>query len=371
MAFEKLSSDKNFNFQINRLMSYGDEACRKEELIKLASKVTTFEEWYIEWKNIACTAEQEKRYLHSSYYYRMAEFFLLDSDPEKDKMYKKMKEMFYLANPNLNRHKIKFKNSHIPAIVIKSPKAKGIVLIHGGYDSFIEEFYLMCKSFTKNGYSVIMFEGEGQGATLREGLNFNYKWETSVKAVLDYFNISTCSLIGISWGGYFALRAAAKDKRIKNVVAYDIMYDGLDVQFSLLGKKGKIVMNALYKLKLKKIINLIVRRAQSKSHLTRWAIEHGIYITGTNSPYEFYKSIEKHNLKTILPEINQNVLLMAGEADHYIPISHFYLLKNNLTKAKVTSRLFLEKENAGQHCQVGNYEIALSTIIQWLDTLHE
>jgi len=83
------------------------------------------------------------------------------------------------------------------------------VLIHGGYDSFIEEFYIVSEWLAKSGYNVILFEGEGQGGTLRQGMKFNEKWENSVGAVLAYFKLDKAALIGISWGGYFALRAVA------------------------------------------------------------------------------------------------------------------------------------------------------------------
>lgn len=66
-----------------------------------------------------------------------------------------------------------------------------------------------------------------------------------------------------------------------------------------------------------------------------------------------------------MDEIDQNVLLFAGEKDHYIPRWHFDYLKDNLPSDIVTSRLFTE-EGGEQYCQVGNYNLALEYILFWL-----
>lgn len=371
MAFEKLHTDMNFNFQFNRLLSYGESACKRDDVIAVSKHTYDFASWYTQWYFYAELAEKQSRYLHSMYYYRMAEFFLMDSDPKKNEMYRRMCDMFRKAFPNYKKQRIAYKGGFIPCIVIENENAKGTVLVHGGYDSFIEEFFLTCIEFSEQGFDIILYEGEGQGETLRNGFKFNHKWEEIVSCILDHFEIKSCSLIGISWGGYFALRAAAKEKRIQNVVAYDILYDGLDVQMSLMKKRAKFILSILYKTKNALILNYLVRKAMAKSFLANWAVEHGMFITGTKTPYEFYKSIEKHTLKGIENEIDQNVLLLAGELDHYIPLSHFYILKQKLKRANVTSRIFTEEEGGEQHCQVGNYPLATNEIIKWLTEVHK
>jgi hypothetical protein len=52
---------------------------------KLSYKISDFNSWYIFWKNLGQKAENEKRYLHAAYYFRLAEFFLNDS-VEKNEM---------------------------------------------------------------------------------------------------------------------------------------------------------------------------------------------------------------------------------------------------------------------------------------------
>lgn len=367
MSFKTIfEHDINFNFQVNRLLSYGNIACNQKEVHAIASHIHCFETWYTEWQKAAKIAELDKRYIHSMYYYRMAEFMLTNDNPNKDAMYYKMQDMFSHAFPTVRKYKVPFKNGYLPCINISSTNASKTILVHGGYDSFIEEFYLIAKQFAQAGYNILLFEGEGQGETLRQGMLFNEKWENSVTAILNYFNIEKAALIGISWGGYLALRAASLEKRITHVVCYDALYDGFDVQLNLIDQPMKTIFHLLYKLRLKTFINFLVREKMKRNTLANWGISHGMYITGTDSPYEFYSAIAKHTLKHSLHDIDQHVLLLAGEKDHYVPLWHFNYLTKHLQSANVTTRLFTEFEGGEQHCRVGNYELAINEINSWL-----
>jgi hypothetical protein len=59
---------------------------------------------------------------------------------------------------------------------------------------------------------------------------------------------------------------------------------------------------------------------------------------------------------------------MAGSEDHYVPAAQWTDQIRMLTAARsVTARLFTRSEWAQNHCQVGNYGLALRTIVDWLD----
>ena len=60
---------------------------------------------------------------------------------------------------------------------------RGVILIHGGYDSFMEEFYPLLKEYPDKGYTILLFEGPGQGQARKNGLVFTYEWEKPVKAI--------------------------------------------------------------------------------------------------------------------------------------------------------------------------------------------
>ncbi|PKL76048.1 MAG: hypothetical protein CVV27_12295, partial [Candidatus Melainabacteria bacterium HGW-Melainabacteria-1] len=94
------------------------------------------------------------------------------------------------------------------------------------FDAFVEEFYAIWATLAAAGYEVIAFEGPGQGGALRKhGLVFDHDWEKPTKAVLDHFEFAEASLLGVSMGGYWCLRAAAFEPRIQRAIAFPPVYD--------------------------------------------------------------------------------------------------------------------------------------------------
>jgi alpha-beta hydrolase superfamily lysophospholipase len=46
---------------------------------------------------------------------------------------------------------------------------RATIVFHGGYDSFVEEFYPFLEPLTNYGWTVLGFDGPGQGGALRQG----------------------------------------------------------------------------------------------------------------------------------------------------------------------------------------------------------
>jgi len=369
MSYIKLHPIKQFDFQINRILTYGDAACDFEEVKAAANEITDLNSWYEVWKQLGEKAERENRYLHCAYYFRLAEFFLKESS-EKREMYDKSITGFHRiigADKTVYFEYVPYRDVDMKTLVFKSETPKGNLVVFGGYDSFIEEFYLAVKELSICGYNIYLFEGPGQGETLKRGLTFEPHWEEPVKAVLDYFHLNNVCVIGISWGGYLALRTAAFEKRVKMVVAYDVLYDGFDCMTNLFPSAVKPFIRFLFKLKAKKIINILIQKAAEKKLIADWAVSHGQYITGTKTPYDFYVNLKKHTLKGSAAKIECDVLLMAGECDHYIPKKHFSILSREITNAKsLTGKMFTEAEGGAEHCRIGNYQLAVCYILEWL-----
>lgn len=372
MSYEIINTIPQFNFQINRILTYGELACDKEEIIRNIAKAKTFEEWYTAWKKIAEKSEREEHRLHAAYYYRMAEFFLKPDVPEKGIAYEKCVENFYKAfdhelHLQYEKHRIPFQGKALHCLKLSPSSTLGTVLVCGGYDSFIEEFVLQVYEFVKQGYEIILFEGPGQGRSIQEGLYFRYDFEKVTSAVLDYFCIQRCAMVGISWGGYFALRSAAYDKRITAAAAYDVMDNGLEVMTNIFPQPIQSMIRFFYKHHQQAILNTLVGRIRKKSVLADWAISQGLHITGTKTPYELYQSLSLHDLTEVAGLLTQDILLLAGEKDHYIPLNQFYRLQMAIHHVQsLTCRIFTEAEGGEQHCQIGNHQLAIHTISDWL-----
>jgi alpha-beta hydrolase superfamily lysophospholipase len=128
-------------------------------------------------------------------------------------------ELFYRANDNqfLQRIEIPYEAGYLHGLRLGAATAsRGTILIHAGFDAYVEEFYALAQAIALCGYEVVMFDGPGQGSTLmREKIPMTHEWEKPVGAVLDHLALTDVTLIGISLGGYLAVRTAAFEPRIK------------------------------------------------------------------------------------------------------------------------------------------------------------
>ncbi len=370
VGYYKFHEQENLNFQLNRLIANG---ARLEDIQSIAPNIKDFDEWKRELIALAEQALHENRILNAAFYYRSAEFFVSPDDPDKEDLYDRFIDLFYSANKNTLEEKVQipFKNSFLPAIHLKNKENKGVILLHGGYDSFMEEYYLFASYIRDAGYEVILFEGPGQGsARIKNKLFMTHEWEKPIKAVLDYLNIDNVTLIGCSLGGYLGLRAAAFESRISKVVAFDIFYDFFYIIFQSSGggEQSRKMVETFLKKEQVEILNKAGKMAMEQDLFTKWGIAQGMSVFGVNTPYEYFKNAKLYTTAEISKLVTCDVLLLAGTKDHFVPIEMFYKQIEALKNVKsLTCRLFTEKEHGANHCQVGNYKLVFDFILNWIN----
>ena len=367
IGYRHLHDDANYNFQLNRWLTYWDE----EEVRYIAANISDLATWKSELLKAARTCEAENRALNAAFFYRAAEFFIAPDDPDKLIAYNRFRELFYaeVTNPLMTRVNVPYEGSTLPALIFPADGPKrDTVLVHGGFDSFKEEFIEMAATFTSQGIEFILFEGPGQGEPLMlNHLAMPNDWERPVGAILDHLQISSCSLIGISLGGYLAPRAAAFDKRIRRVVAYDVLEDFLGCLSAKLDPGAQKLLALLMRMRARHTINTLMSGVIKKDEFARWAFGHGMHVSGTTMPYDYLKWVESFTTAPFAPLIDQDFLLLGGAEDHLVPLPQFFSQANNLPNVRsLTTRLFTDKEHASSHCQVGNLQLAADWIANWL-----
>lgn len=369
--YKTVNSIQQFDFQINRVLTYGNKACDEDQVISALASVKNIDEWYEAWISIAKETINSNKHMHAAYYYRMAEFFLKHNDSRKELVFKNCLLEFNLGfiqnDITFERIKIPYENGYMKCFKMDAENSKETILVCGGYDSFIEEFVLQVNDFVKKGYSVILFEGPGQGECINQGIYFTDAFHKATSKVIDFFDLKICAFVGISWGGYFALESAANEPRINKVVAYDVLDDGLEVMTNVYPSPIKQIIRMLIKGQHEKAINFLCSRIGKKSVIADWMLAQGMYITGSSTPFEMYLKLNKHNLSGQLHNIMQDVLLLGGEKDHYVPGVQLERCKDGIRNARsLTIRMFLESEGGHQHCQIGNHTIATDYILKWI-----
>ncbi len=367
VGYRHLHDDANYNFQLNRWLTYWDE----EEVRRIAADISDLATWKSVMLQTAKTAEQEGRALNAAFFYRAAEFFIAPDDPDKLTAYNRFRELFYaeVNDPMMTRVDIPYENTTLPALLFPAQgRKRDTVLVHGGFDSFKEEFIEMAETFTKQGLEFVLFEGPGQGEPLMlNHIAMPANWERPVGAILDHLGISSCSLIGISLGGYLAPRAAAFDKRIRRVVAYDVLEDFLGCLSAKLDPGAQKLLSFLMRTRARRTINTLMGGVIRKDEFARWAFGHGMHVSGTSKPYDYLKWVESLTTRPVAHLVDQDFLLLGGAEDHLVPVPQFFSQSGNLPNVRsLTTRLFTDKEHASSHCQVGNLQLAADWIVNWL-----
>ncbi len=366
VGYHPFHRDPLFNYQLNRPYSLGSG--RYRDLVEAGARVGSFEEWKAEMVRQALRAEAEGRALNAAAYYRAAEFYTFAGDANKSSLYDLFIACFERSEEGrgFRRVRVPFGDAELPALILEpGGEPRGTIVIHGGYDSFIEEFHALLRFFAAEGFRAIGFEGPGQGAARRKaGLTMDYRWERPVAAVLDHLGLDDVTLVGLSMGGWFALRAAAFEPRVRRVIASGHAYDYMRVS-----PAAAAWLLVFFHDHMPGFTNRMSRRQIRKGGMEAWNISHLMYVVGTDEPMEgldFALELSEENLHC--DRVTQDVLLLASTRDHFIPFRLHEEQRARLTAVRsLTDRVFTEADHAASHCQVGNIGLALRVMADWVE----
>lgn len=374
----QLNDERNFNYQLNRVINW--DGGRLEDVVTVAGKIHNSADWKRAMITLGNRAMKEGRTENAIAYYRMSEFFMYDGDPDKKKYYERATKLFYQYyadffegdHPRVRRYEVPYRNVKLPVMhVVPEGKSRGTILIHGGNDSYFEEFLFTVLYMQEKGYEVYMFEGPGQGGVMRvQGMHFTHEWEKPVKAVLDYFHLDDVTIIGISLGGYLAPRAAAFDKRIHRVVAWSVFPCFQDVIVGMQKPAIQKLFYLLMGLHARPLINYVFGKKAKKEPVIDWGIKHGCYAYEAKDAYGYARKLKLYDLEPVADRITQDMLIVGANQDHFIDYRMVGREINMLKNVKsLTFRLFTDKEDAQNHCNVGNGKLVIDTICNWIEQI--
>jgi pimeloyl-ACP methyl ester carboxylesterase len=366
VGYHEFHKDQVFNFQLNRWYSLG--YTRFEDMVEAGKKIETFADWKHVMLRLAEKALVEKRFMNAAFYYRAAEFYTFREEPEKEILYDKFVDLFYrtVAGDGIERCRVPYLGTFLPALRVRAAgkRTRGHIVMHGGFDSYIEEFYSWMRYFSDHGLEVIAFEGPGQGAARKKyGLTLDHRWERPARAVLDHFRLDDVTWLGISMGGWFCFRAAAFEPRIQRVIASGIAYDYMQFPNII----GQVLMRIFFTY-FRDFSNKMSIRKMEQDLMHRWTLGNLMYITDKKTPMDAFDVMKHLNAENLHSDrVNQDVLILTGKHDHFIPFKMHDMQLRALTNARsVMGRVFTKEEHAQNHCQIGNVGLALETMVSWI-----
>ena len=388
------SDDHSFHFEALRVLQYAPyKAADVNEVLTAVSQIKNddTESWYRSWYQMAQLIERKGdgyenkldkgyAYLRAQNYYRTSEFFLKGNDPRRDDTWMKQKSTFQQALDNLQvKHhvlKVPYGEHYLKAVYYPSddPQAdkRPLIMACNGYDGTIEELYAwLAQSANERGYHVLLYEGPGQGSVIREQqLTFTPEWHKPTSAVLDHFYANFTApqnavLIATSFAAIIGMDAAAKDKRIKGYVAFNVWYDYVETSSSFTPKWILGLWSSGYR----NLGNALMRLGIKGKTKATWAINQGMWTMGAEDPAALWETMQPYTSKHVLNQVTCDVLLLEGENDHFLRVTdQLGKTKRGLTNARsVTTVIFKAGEGGEEHCQVGAIMQFQAELFRWIE----
>ena len=313
--------------------------------------------------------------------YELAAFYLGADDHRKRRFINAMSASFDEAHRGLalTRHAVPYRGGQLtamrweanPADRTQAPAGTPTTLVMmNGFDGYAEEIIDFASHFPTRPFDIITFDGPGQGHTVLAGMPLEPEWERPTDAVLDYFGVTSAAALGVSFGGYLVMRAAAYCPRISHVIAFDMMYRLLDGLTLPLPRPLRPIADAVVRNPRPAwLIDAALRVAPRFSADLAWKLQQARHLTGQDKPSDVLRALGAYTMEPLDGQIHQPCLVMAGDADQYVPFERLDDVRRALRNAaSLDVRAFHEATDPGmaQHCQVGDLDRAFAIMGGWL-----
>src|SRR6516165_9987840 len=317
------------------------------EVVTTAQRISAglYGSWYEQWAATAQRVEAEARgqlaaghrvsgrdgLLRAATYWRSAEFFTRDREPDPrgraayDASVRCVADAAALMSPAVTPVTIPFEGTALPGYLYQPPRGgpQATLIMHSGFDGWAEELH-HCGALAaqERGYTVITFDGPGQGRPCYDGLVFRPDWETVVSPVIDWaatrpeVDPARIALAGYSMGGGLAPRAAAFDPRIAALICIDGIYD---IGQSYTGKLG-LGADTARRLTAESDpeLDAIAQQVMQANSQVRWACRNGMWSYGVATPRAFLAASLAYTLRGgIAEKITCPVFVGRGQSDEF------------------------------------------------------
>lgn len=313
--------------------------------------------------------------------YELAAFYLGADAPLKHRFIDAMSRSFEEAHRGLalTRHAVPYRGGElttmrweaVPADRAQAPAGTPTTLVMmNGFDGYAEEIIDFASHFPTRPFDIIAFDGPGQGHTALAGMPLEPQWERPTDTVLDYFGVSSAAALGVSFGGYLVMRTAVYCPRISHVIAFDMMYrllDGLTVPLPrpLRPIADAVVGNPRPERLIDAGLGMISRLSADLS----WKLQQAQHLTGLDRPSQVLRAFGDYTMEPFEGRITQPCLVLAGDADQYVPFERLGDVRRALRNAEsLEVRTFRHAQDPGmaQHCQIGDLDRAFAIMGDWL-----
>jgi dipeptidyl aminopeptidase/acylaminoacyl peptidase len=344
-----------------------DEIC--ERLRKRQSEPHA---WWEEWsamgarlEKVADAAEAAGRrttagnyYLRAGMYYFTAERFIVPG-PEKRETGRKAIECqtrgILRRYPNVEKVEVPYANGvTLPALFMKAPGVTGrapTMVAFDGLDNCKEMSVLFNGlEFAARGWHTLAIDGPGQGESIRlRDIKTRHDYEAAGTAAYEYVarrpevDAKRVAVMGYSFGGYYAPRIVAFEKRYVACVAFGAMHWNMQEWVDT--------------------IRQAVKSDAKKSAQSHFQVP---WVFGARDLDHAVEMAKQFNLAPVAGRIECPFLVVHGENDRIVPLDSAQKLYEAAGSKNKTLKVFTAAEGGAEHCQVDNRQVGVDYIADWL-----
>jgi len=261
-------------------------------------------------------------------------------------------------HPNVERVEVPFEGVTLPALFMKTPGASRrapTVVVFDGMDNCKEMSVLFAGlEFARRGWHALAIDGPGQGESLRlRGLYARHDYEAPGTAAYDYVaarpdvDAGKVAVMGYSFGGYYAARIAAFEKRYCAGVAMSALH------WDLAGWQAEVK-----------------RRQEADPKSTAQSAFHFRWIMGCLEDGDAaIEKAKKFSLAGIAEKIACPFLVVHAGDDRVVPVANAPKLYDAIGSKQKHLKIFNAEEGGSYHAQVDNRQVGIDYIADWLAPL--
>jgi alpha-beta hydrolase superfamily lysophospholipase len=296
-------------------------------------------------------------YLRAGNYYYTGERFVPPGE-HKLALYRKALSCFVRGferrYPQIERVDVPYEGTALAAYFMRSrvaaDRAPAIVLFNG-LDNCKEMSVLFAGlEFAARGWHTLAIDGPGQGETLRlRGIHARHDYEVAGRAAYDHVaarpdvDPRRVAVMGYSFGGYYAPRIAAFDRRYCACVAFGAMHWSIHEWVDTIRRTTAVDAT---------------RSAQSAFQVP--------WVFGVPDLDQALEMAKRFDLTEVAPRIECPTLVLHGANDRIVPLDSGERLYDAIGARDKTLKIFTVDEGAAEHCQVDDRPLGVDYIADWL-----
>jgi dipeptidyl aminopeptidase/acylaminoacyl peptidase len=256
--------------------------------------------------------------------------------------------------PNIEFVEVPYEGTTLPALFMKAPGVSGrapTVVVFDGMDNCKEMSVLFAGlEFAARGWHTLAIDGPGQGESLRlRDLCARHDYE--VPGTAAYADVAArpdvdperVVVMGYSFGGYYAARVAAFERRYAAGVAFAALHWDL----------------AAWQREIK-------RRQDGDPKTTAQSTFHFRWVMGCDTIDAAIEKAAKFSLVDVAPRIACPFLVVHAQDDRVVPVASAHALYAALGSPRRHIKIFTAADGSTYHAQADNRQVGVDYIADWI-----